>query len=244
MSFISTAENAEAFSAPSIAGWPALLGSRRIRGAAAVAAEPSNLRSRPKAAGLIRIATALTCALFLAGCLPVTSKSPVGTTMGLGADPVLIGTWKGHSPDTDNKTDGYFHFMAAKDGSLTIAVIMAAGGSDDGWTIFNARTAVLGKNRFLNAVETFDKDAPAEGSLKNANIPLLYVVKGRTLTLYLLDEDKSKEAIKAGKIAGTIEPGESGDVEITAEPAALDAFMATPEAAVLFKVMMVLKKVE
>ena len=93
-------------------------------------------------------------------------------------------------------------------------------------------------------METFDKDAPAEGDFKNANIPLLYVVKGRTLTLYLLDEDKTKEAVKAGKLAGTVEPGESGDVQITAEPEALDAFMAKPEAAELFKVLMVLKKVE
>jgi hypothetical protein len=193
---------------------------------------------------VIRIAATLACALFLAGCLPVTSKVPVGTTTGLGADKTLIGTWKGHSAETDNKDDGFFHFMQAKDGSLTIAVILAKGSSDDGWTIFNARTATLGKNHFINAVETFDKDAPADGKLKNANIPLLYVVKGRTLAIYLIDESKAKAAVKAGKIKGTIEPGDSGDVQITAEGAELDAFMAKPEAAELFKAMMVLKRVD
>jgi hypothetical protein len=191
-----------------------------------------------------RFAAVLACAFLLTGCLPVTSKTPVGTTAGLGADSSLYGTWKGHSPDSENKDDGFFHFMAAKDGSITIAMILARGSSDDGWTIFNARTASLGKNRFINAVETFDKDAPAEGILKNANIPLLYAVKGRMLTIYLLDEDKTKEAVKAGKLKGTIEPGDSGDVQITSEPAELDAFMATPEAAGLFKVMMVLRKVD
>jgi len=191
-----------------------------------------------------RIVAALACAFLLTACLPVTSKTPVGTTAGLGADTALYGTWKGHSPDSENKDDGFFHFMQAKDGSITAAVIMARGNSDDGWTIFSARTATLGRNRFINAVETFDKDAPAEGDLKNANIPLLYVVKGHTLTLYLLDEDKTKEAVKAGKLKGIIEPGENGDVQITSEPAELDAFMATPEAAGLFKVMMVLRKVD
>jgi major membrane immunogen (membrane-anchored lipoprotein) len=192
----------------------------------------------------LHIAAALACALLLAGCLPVTSKTPIGTTVGLGADTALTGTWKGHSQDANDKTDGFFHFMQAKDGSLTVAVILAAGGSDDGWTIFNAHSAALGKNRFLNAVETFDKDAPADGDLKNANIPLLYVLKGRTLTLYLLDEDKTKQAVKAGKIKGTIEPGDSGDVVITADAAELDAFMAKPEAVELFKVLMVLKRVD
>ena len=68
--------------------------------------------------------------------------------------------------------------------------------------------------------------------------------KPHPLTLYLLDEDKVKEAIKAGKIAGTVEPGDSGDVQITADAAALDAFFATPEAAKLFKIFVVLKRAE
>jgi hypothetical protein len=190
------------------------------------------------------VAATVICALLLAGCLPVTSKTPVGTTSGLGADSALYGTWKGHSPDSSSKNDGFFHFMKAKDGSLTVALVLARGDSDDGWTIFNAHTAMLGKNRYLNAVETFDKDAPAEGDLKNANIPLLYAVRGRTLTLYLLDEDKTKEAVRSGRIKGEIEAGESGDVVLTADAAELDAFMAKPEAADLFKVMMVLKRVD
>lgn len=193
---------------------------------------------------IVHIAVTMACALLLAGCLPVTSKTPVGSTTGLGADKALTGTWKGHSVDADNKADGYFHFMAAKDGTLTAAVVYAMGSSDDGWTIFNVRTATLGKNHFINAVETFDKDAPAEGDLKNANIPMLYTIHGHTLTLYLIDEDKAKAAVKAGKIKGEVEPGDMGDVVITADAAELDAFMAKPEAAELFKVMMVLRRVD
>jgi hypothetical protein len=192
----------------------------------------------------IYAALAIAATLLLAGCLPVTSKTPVGTTAGLGADQALYGTWKGQSSDAKDKNDGTFHFMKAKDGSLTAVMVLAKGSDDDGWTVFNMRTATLGKNHFINAVETFDKDAPADGSLKNANIPLLYTIKSRTLTLYLIDEDKAKEAVQRGAIKGTVEPGDSGDVKITADAAALDAFFATPEAVKLFKVFIVLKKAE
>jgi hypothetical protein len=193
---------------------------------------------------VIRTMVALIAAVTLAGCLPVMTKTPVGTTVGFKNDSVLYGTWKGKNPDDKQQRDGYFHFMLAKDGSLTIAVAMAEGGSDDGWTVFNARAATLGQNHYLNAVMTFDKDEPVQGALKGATFPVLTVVKGKTLTLYLLDEDKAKDAVKAGKIAGTIEPGASGDVVITADAKELDAFMARPEAAKFFKVLLVLKKVE
>lgn len=191
-----------------------------------------------------RAAVVLVVSLVLAGCLPVTSKTPVGTTAGLGADRALMGTWKGPSLLDEKHQDAFFHFMAAKDGALTAAVILAKGSPDDGWTIFNVRSATLGANKYLNAVETFDKDAPAEGDLKNANIPLLYVVKGRTLTIYLIDEDKAKAAVKAGTLKGTIEAGDSGDVQLTADADELDAFFAKPESAQLFKAMFVLKRVD
>jgi len=186
----------------------------------------------------------LFAALALGGCLPVTSKVPVGTTAGLKNDAALYGTWKGKNPDDKKQRDGTFHFMRAKDGGFDVMVVMAEGGSDDGWTAFTARTATLGANRFLNAVMTYDKNEPVAGGLKNASIPLLYVVKGRTLTLHLMDEDKTKDAIKAGKIEGTIESGTMGDVILTAGPKDLDAFMARPEAARLFKPMLVLRKVD
>jgi len=196
---------------------------------------------------LLRAAVAMAAMLLAAGCLPVTSKTPVGTTAGLGADEALTGTWIGKSLDAEDKSDIrtiYFHFLKGKDGNLMALMVGAAGKNDDDWMAFNLSTATLGKNRFINAVETFDNNRPAEAPLKDANIPLLYTIKGGKLTLYWLDEDKVKVAIKAGRIAGTIEPGDFGDVKITADAAALDAFMATPEAAALFKVLVVLRRAE
>ena len=66
-------------------------------------------------------------------------------------------------------------------------------------------------------------------------MPVLYRIdaKGR-LTLSLMNEDGTKAAMRAGKIKGTIEKGEYGDAMITADPAALDKFLASPAAAALF----------
>ena len=197
---------------------------------------------------LMRIALAIAAVLVAAGCLPVTSTTPVGTTVGLTADDALYGTWKGHSVDGDDKSDKptvYLHFLKGKSGTLSALLVTAAGSKDDDWIAFNLRTATLGKNHYMNAVQTFDSNGAVEGGLKNANIPVLYSFgRHHTLTLYMLDEAKVTKAIQDRKIAGTVESGAFGDVTITADAAALDALMATPEAAKLFKVSFVLKKVE
>lgn len=190
-----------------------------------------------------RFAAALLCVL-VAGCLPVTTKTPVGTTKALGADAALYGTWKGHGTDDKDVRDAYFHFLDGKDGTLRAVVVFARGTSDDGWSVFQVRTATLGQNRYINAVETFDKDAPASDGLMDATIPILYTINGRVLTLFLMDEEKAKAAIEKGEIAGTVENNQFGDVKITAEAEALDAFLAKPEAAGLFKPFLVLKRVE
>jgi len=195
----------------------------------------------------LRITLAIACTLLATACLPVTTKSPVGSTAGLGVDSALYGTWKGRNADPNDKARGYgyFHFIKGKDGALTALMVSAAGGSDDEWTAFTLRTATLGKNHFINVVETFDNNEPAPSDLKDTSFPVLYKFgKNHTLTLYLLDEDKTKEAIAAGKLQGTIESGSYGDVKITSDDAALDAFMATPEAIKLFKAFLVLKKAE
>jgi hypothetical protein len=196
-----------------------------------------------------RIALAIAGSLLLAGCLPVTSKTPIGTTAGLGADQALYGTWVGRSQDEKDKGKAYFHFLQDKDQATdTISALMVMTGpdkNDDGWMSFTVSTAKLGAANYMNAVETAENGKPVEGELKDASIPLLYRIgRNHTLTLYWLDEDKVNEAITAGKIAGTVEPGKFGDVKITVDAAALDAFMATPEAAKLFKVFIVLKRVE
>jgi hypothetical protein len=199
----------------------------------------------------IYAALAIAATLLVAGCLPVTSKTPVGTTAGLGADQALYGTWVGHSQDEKEKGVAYFHFLKGKDneaGAIS-ALMVTPGDNDDDWMSFTVRTAKLGAHNYMNAVATGGNGAKIgageKAEEKGGSIPLLYSFgKHHTLTLYMLDEDKVKAAIQAGKIAGTIESGDYGEVTITADAAALDAFFATPEAAKLFKVFIALKKAE
>ena len=210
------------------------------------------------------IALAIAAALLLAGCLPVTSKTPVGTTAGLGADEALYGTWTGRAEDQpdkdkDRKDKGklYLHFVPtmSPQGIPSIGAIMVGPGSAKNKIevdLYELRTAKLGDNNFIDVLKFSDidhgihaDDASQDNGLNGGSVPMLYKFgKHHTLTLYLLDEDKVKEAIKAGKIAGVIESGNFGDVKLTADAAALDAFFATPEAAKLFKVFVVLKRAE
>ena len=98
----------------------------------------------------------------------------------------------------------------------------------------------------MNVIKFYTKDEHGEtvNTLKDASIRCLRFGKNHSLRLYLLSEDKTKEAIAAGKLQGNVESGNFGDVKITSDAPALDAFMATPEAAKLFKEFVALKKAE
>jgi hypothetical protein len=183
----------------------------------------------------VRFAVLGLAALFVAACLPVTTRNPVGSTAGFKPDPALIGLWKGHGEDEDkDDQDGYFYFLRNEDGSIT-AILITPGKDTDDWGTFTLETATLGPNHLMNVREGLKNGKPNDEELAKANIPMLYrIERDGTLTLALLDDEAAAAAVRAGKIPGTIEPGTSGDVHITAEPAAQDAFFATKEGAALF----------
>jgi len=95
-----------------------------------------------------------------------------------------------------------------------------------------------------HAVETFDKDAPADGSLKNAKSRCFTRSKGRTLTLYLIDEE-SERSVQSGAIKGTVEARPVGRT-CRSQPMRRNSMSSwrKPEAAKLFKGFIVLKKAE
>ena len=122
-------------------------------------------------------------------------------------------------------------------------------------SVYRVTTATLGKNHFMNAVE-LKLDAPDKQQPPGFT-PVFYTLRddGRSLTIYQIDRDRAVAAVRSGAIAGSIEQHEVKDdsgktseqidaVRITAEPQALDAFMAKPEAADLFRVYMVFRKAE
>lgn len=175
--------------------------------------------------------------IALAACLPVSSKVPAGTTVGFKPDPMLLGTWMARGTDKEEKgkEPGFLHFLGNEDGSMTALLVSPPEKKSD-WGEYRILAATLGGNHLLNAIEVSVNGKPSESSLSQANMLMLYRTDGdRRVLLYLMDEKGAAAAIKAGEIAGHIDPGESGDVHITADAAALDKFMASPRAAALFK---------
>jgi hypothetical protein len=188
-----------------------------------------------------RLGLVICAFLGVCACLPVTTTAPIGSTVGTKADPSLTGMWKGRS----DKSTIYFTFFPKSDGSTTVLMLAPPTSADNGdWNVFAARTAVLGAYRFIDARDVEDDGNPGDPAL--AHIPVLYSFNADgTLALYLMDEDAVKNAIKAGKIAGVVKPGDFGNVVITATPAALDAFLQTADGRALFtKPLVTLTRVE
>ena len=180
----------------------------------------------------------------LAGCYPPTTDHPVGTSVGLKQDPLLVGLWHAKGKGDDRGT--WFHFIPMLDGTITAIMVQDGDKPDGDWSVVTMTTALVGANHIMNARMTFADGKADTEDLAHGNIPLLYRVDGRgRIELRLMNEDATKAAIKAGAIAGSVEPGQYGDAKITADPKALDAFMGSKEGAALFtESFMLLSKME
>jgi hypothetical protein len=191
----------------------------------------------------IRFVLAACSTLLLAACLPVSTKAPVGSTVGFVNDPALSGTWRGN-PKTDPAMT-YIHFLPNDDKTITlVAVTTPQKDEKGGWSTYRISTATLGRNRYMNAHAWLSDGKPSDPNANEANAALYYTIEGDTLNAYLFDEDKIKAMIKAHKIAGTIDPGQYGDVHITEDAAKLDARLAGADAPKLFKLLVTLHRVK
>ena len=170
--------------------------------------------------------------LLLTACLPVTTSSPLGTTVAAAPDPRLNGMWTGKLGTSPGPA--YIVFYPAHGGSRKIVALAPPTGDDDGgWIVLEARPSTLGGNTYLDAREVDDDGKAADPRL--AHVPILYrVADDGSLALYLIDESSARKAIGKGAIAGTVEPGQFGDVAITAAPAALDRFFGSRAGRALF----------
>ena len=179
---------------------------------------------------VLRWAAVIGAALLACACLPVTTKTPVGSTVGFAPDPALVGVWRGSGDSGDKKKDfGFIVFVKNEDDTMT-AILP----EDDRWTTYSVKISRLGDHTFMNVRELLQNGKAADDGLAGQQFPILYSVKGNKLTFALLDEKRTAAAIKSGAIAGTIEPGDYGDVHITAEATVLDAFMQSPAGLALF----------
>jgi hypothetical protein len=184
-----------------------------------------------------RFAVLLFAALSLTACVDV--KEPIGTTVGYKNDPDLEGIWHGKSGE--DRRDGYYLVIANDDATMTVVGFAPKGPKDKaGWGTLKLTTAALGPNRYMTISDISEQGAPPKD---DGSLPLLYRVHGDTLSLYMLDEKKTAAAIRAKQIEGTITKNAFTDtVAITADGPALDAFMAKPDAAKLFTVLLELHR--
>lgn len=146
-----------------------------------------NLRQTAKRS----LATIVLC-LLLAGCIPVKNVEKAWSAGK--ADKALAGTWVSKS-DASEKigfvlTDKGFLVTSDNNACRTVQV------NGHQFLIFaKMRAAVLG----FDQVEDEDKD----GTL------FRYTVVGDTLTMYILDQDKLKAAVKAKEVAGELDENNS-----------------------------------
>ncbi len=184
----------------------------------------------------LRFAVLAAAALFVAACLPVSTKNPVGTTAGFKQDASIVGVWKvePEKDEPDNKL-GVLAFLNASDEDAMTAVLLAPAKGAGDWGSYNLKLATLGENHFMNAWAATNDGRAADKDEAATDVPVLYRLgKDGKLTLWLLDEDKARAVIKSGKLKGEVGQGSMGDVRITAEPAQLDKFFASKEGAALF----------
>lgn len=192
----------------------------------------------------IHAVLAAVVALLLAACYPPTTTHIPGK---IARDTRLVGLWT--AKIEGESRPAYFHFLPQEDGTVT-AVMVESGDKPGGdYSAYSITTSKAGANMLMNVRVLTSNGKPDNSEVTPAGrtIPLLYRfdAKGQ-LTLAIMNERATKDAIKAHKIAGTVGQGDTGDAVINADPATLEKFFASKEALALFdnKSLMVLTKKE
>ena len=181
---------------------------------------------------------ALLCPLFTS-C--VDSDNPLSDPKQAAVDSGLLGTWRLKTKDGNVE---YYHVGKAGNGfpagMLRIVTVKYDKNGDlskpdCGDTL--VFTTILGNNRYLN-ITGLDADKVKnpgdfkwEPSMADGYFIYKYDIRGDKIEAAIVDRHQKEEAIKAGKIKGTID----GDkVRMTDTTENLAKFFATPDAAKLF----------
>ena len=182
-----------------------------------------------------RVTFAAVALLALAACYPPTTIRPIGTTVGFKSDPSLIGLWRA-DPEPGSHDFYYYHLLNTKDDALFAVLVPSGGlGKNTDVMMFKLKSARFGDVGFLNVRAMMDPLHESPDQPKGT-VPLLYRfgAKGK-LQIFLADENATKDAIRAHKIAGTVGTAGSDDAVITADAAALDKFFRSRAGLALFK---------
>ena len=175
----------------------------------------------------------LVCALCVvsSACTSVATVTPAGLSSGAEPDISLLGGWKVQFPDGSKPFEAYVFLMPAKDAGFRAVAVgwddvpaSSRTATDSDWFSAEVVTGKAGEHVFLNI----------RGLLTNGEriprndlgyFPLRYQHQDDgSVKLFIWGEAETiGEAIKTGRISGTVD---HGDVQITADSTSLDSFLA------------------
>lgn len=182
----------------------------------------------------LRVLLLAAVTVTLAACYPPVTIHPVGSTVGFKSDPSLAGLWKAQ-PDADNQGSYYYHFLSEKDGTMFAVLVPDNYGQAKDVMMAKFKSARLRKNfGYLNVRMMKDPEHESPDQPPGTVLVLYRLEANGKLQIFMLDEDKTKDAIRAHKIAGTAGKAGTDDAVITADGATLDKIFRSPAGLALF----------
>jgi len=181
---------------------------------------------------LVRSFAILITLSLLTACTSVTTNAPIGLSDGASLDTRLLGGWKAElekgAPD-----EIYVFVLPRKKGGLQALVVawkndaVTMSPNDAEWWSSEIKTGKAGGHLFMNLrplLKNGELDGDAAKLHEAGYFPLRYRVDadGRIELFIWRDAAAIKEAIRSGRISGTVD---GGDVRIKAD-ARVDAFLA------------------
>ena len=180
------------------------------------------------------IAASLFAALLLAACVPTAEHPILGKDKAPGAD--ILGAWHG---TTNDGTAIELHLLKMEDG--TVALLIGhedkkdGGTSSDSWSVFHIVTAKVKGENYLSALWDLNDGKPAAANEKGYHLLRYTLTADGTLSMFFVDEKKLIEAVKKGKLEGTITgEGAGEEVRVTASSEKLARFVGRQDPKALF----------
>ena len=171
----------------------------------------------------IRAVARLLLTAVLAGCMP-ESKEPLAPPSAALPEPRLVGTWFARVED-----DQVYLKIRERDGNwFDIANFDTTKDGKDTLVYYRGYVTQAGDRRIANLQEV----GGANGSYFFATYRL---ESANRLVVRFISEKAVADAIKAGRLKGTVKESSLGnDVTITDDPARIAEFLASADAAALF----------
>lgn len=190
-----------------------------------------------------RVAVALASVVLTAHtCGPPVSTSPLTPAAAAEADPRLVGLWRGTCGDPGKRIPCFLHVVPAVGAAVDLVLV----GEERGANAIYARAfpSRLGDWRYLNLSPTKLVDHSSLDEVEGGFLFLRYQLrKDGALELWWMDDDAWSEAVRSGLVQGstTDDLGKPHE-HVTADSAALAAFVSGPRKTSLFQPFATLRR--